>query len=462
MINDTSEATSVTVARPSSSETNQREPFIISRCQRSTEEPVNNNGDDETDETDEEEKLLTVYCRSGKLGAAYYTIQTGELFILDELPDRPPDFPMFTNLFRQVDPVRILLDGRTQSAFVNQVKKTVFDDGNGDGGKCKLVFLASKEYSFEACKRRIYSLSLPTEPTDCTDTERTLFLRTVVDFNQTQTVHALGALLRYLDLNWSNLNLDLQSKPQFLSLRRISLKDIVTIDEDTYRGLQIFSTISHPSNFKKGVQGSNKEGLSLFHLFSSSRKSTLKLINKNVTKDRGAPRLRSRHSVEVFKIVNESSTLSANKLLRSLAEVYSYKGMNLLQNSSHSKPNKLFWTRVLMQHPTTDLDTLKRRQDAVEFFMKPQNDTIVRNMCSSLRYIRNVNTLYNAVLICEMCENTGNSSEFLEQLGSFDNHKLYEMALYMNRIVDFDLSKTERKFTVKAGVDQELDMSESI
>ena len=33
------------------------------------------------------------------------------------------------------------------------------------------------------------------------------------------------------------------------------------------------------------------------------------------------------------------------------------------------------------------------------------------------------------------------------------------MALYMNRIIDFDLSKTEGKFTVKPGVDAELDMS---
>lgn len=34
------------------------------------------------------------------------------------------------------------------------------------------------------------------------------------------------------------------------------------------------------------------------------------------------------------------------------------------------------------------------------------------------------------------------------------------MAIYMNRIIDFDLSKSEGKFTVKAGVDPELDMSE--
>lgn len=76
---------------------------------------------------------------------------------------------------------------------------------------------------FEACKRRIHSLALPHEPADCSDEERVMFLRTVVDFAQTQTVHALGALLRYLDLNWSNLVMDLHGKPQFLSLTRISL-----------------------------------------------------------------------------------------------------------------------------------------------------------------------------------------------------------------------------------------------
>lgn len=34
-----------------------------------------------------------------------------------------------------------------------------------------------------------------------------------------------------------------------------------------------------------------------------------------------------------------------------------------------------------------------------------------------------------------------------------------QMALYMNRIIDFDLTKSEGKFTVKAGVDPDLDMS---
>nr|XP_037866807.1 mutS protein homolog 5-like [Bombyx mori] len=395
------------------------EHFIISTCRRNTNmtmTPNHNalkNPDESTEDTDAEEKLLVVYFRSGKIGAAYYVLQTGELFILEEIVDRPPEFQMFSNLFRQVEPFMILLDGKNQSSFVQLVKTIVFKNDANDLGRCKLVFLSAKEYNYEACKRRILNLSLPREPPHCTEEERTLFLRTVVDFSQTQTVHSLGALLRYLDLHWSSLNVGLHNNPQFLSLRTISLRDIVTIDDDTYRGLQIFSTISHPSNFKRGVQGSNREGLSLFHLFSRC-----------------------------------CSKVGQSKM------------------------------RVLMQHPSRDIAELRRRQEVVAYFLRSQNDPLMRNICSALRFIRNVNgilakvkalsakpyqwkslynTLYNAVLICEMCENAGKSSSFLEQLASCDNKKLYEMALYMNRIIDFDQSKTEGKFTVKSGVDPELD-----
>ncbi|XP_052748925.1 mutS protein homolog 5-like [Galleria mellonella] len=385
--------------------------FVITKCRRNENENVNQ---ETSDETEHEERLLSVYCRSGRLGAAHYTLQTGELFVLEEIVDRPPEFQMFLNLFRQVEPAKILLEGKSQSAFLQTVKTTVFDhDANGQGS-CKLILLSAREYSFEACKRRIYSLSLPNEPADCTEDERMLFIRTVVDFTHTQSVHALGALLRYLDLNWSTLSMELHSKPQFLSLRKISLADIVTIDEDTYRGLQVFSSVSHPSNFKKGVQGSNKEGLSLYHIFSKC-----------------------------------SSKVGQSRM------------------------------RVFLQHPTKDLSVLRRRQDVVAFFMRPQNETTMKNICSSLRFIKNINgiltkmkalsakpyqwkslynTLYNAVLICEICEGAGNTSEFLHQLATCDNNKLYEMALYMNRIIDFDLSKSEGKFTVKAGVDPDLDI----
>ena len=54
---------------------------------------------------------------------------------------------MFASLFRQVEPICILLDGKNQGAFVQTVRKTVFDSDANDEGRCKLVFLSAKEYS---------------------------------------------------------------------------------------------------------------------------------------------------------------------------------------------------------------------------------------------------------------------------------------------------------------------------
>ncbi|XP_013176092.1 PREDICTED: mutS protein homolog 5-like [Papilio xuthus] len=132
-----------------------------------------------------------------------------------------------------------------------------------------------------------------------------------------------------------------------------------------------------------------------------------------------------------------------------------------------------------MRHPSSELATLQRRLDVIEFFTRPENDSLMRNICSSLRYIRNVNgilakikalsakpyqwkalynTLYHAVLICEVCESAEESGGLLRDLATTDIQHLYEMALSMNRIIDFELSKTEGKFTVKAGVDPDLDI----
>ncbi|GBP09043.1 MutS protein homolog 5 [Eumeta japonica] len=221
------------------------------------------------DEPDHEEKVMAVYCKSGRLGAAYYNAYTSELHVLDELADRPPDYCMLDGLYRQVEPSYLLAENKRQSAFLSRLKAMLFA-GESDRAetRCKLILVSAKEYNYEACKRRIYSLSLCGEPPHCSEDERVLYLRTVTDFNATSSVHALGTLLRYLDLNWPNLGINSMEKPNYLHLKKISLASIMYMDEDTYRGLQIFSRSAHPSAFKRGTPGSSREGLSLYSLFN--------------------------------------------------------------------------------------------------------------------------------------------------------------------------------------------------
>lgn len=61
--------------------------------------------------------------------------------------------------------------------------------------------------------------------------------------------------------------------------------------------------------------------------------------------------------------------------------------MSLISQTSIMRSN---YYRVYLQHPTRDLPTLKRRQDVIAFFIRPQSDTIMKNICSSLRFVRNV------------------------------------------------------------------------
>lgn len=72
---------------------------------------------------------------------------TFQLHVLDEIVDRPPSHQMLHNLYRRVDPVKLLVDGKMQGTFVGNVKKMVFDGEGADGGRCKLVFMSNKEYS---------------------------------------------------------------------------------------------------------------------------------------------------------------------------------------------------------------------------------------------------------------------------------------------------------------------------
>ncbi|XP_013176141.1 PREDICTED: uncharacterized protein LOC106124221 [Papilio xuthus] len=127
--------------------------FVLTTCSRNKVEfpkqhTSTSNNEETTDESETEERLLVIYCRSGKLGAAYYTLQTGELFVLDEIVDRPPEHQILCSLFRQVRPALLLLDGKAPAGCVSVTKSLVFADSSADeDAHCKLQFISSKEYS---------------------------------------------------------------------------------------------------------------------------------------------------------------------------------------------------------------------------------------------------------------------------------------------------------------------------
>ncbi|XP_068086167.1 mutS protein homolog 5-like [Anabrus simplex] len=362
--------------------------------------------------------ILSVYWRKGKLGAAYYNMETNEITILNDTVDINPEFHMLTSLFRQVQPSKVVTSSKMADVFIAALK-TLVQEGDVSPGhdlaeQKKFILLPGREYCYELCKRRILSVRLPGEPEDSEEEEHVWYINTVVNLTAESMVLALGTLLNCLDKSFVYLNLEATQRVAPISaVHIISMRDMVMIDTETYEALQVFNQQSHPSNFKRGVPGSNKEGLSLFGLF------------------------------------NRCKTTVGCKYMR-----------------------------VILYHPTRDIAVLNSRLDVVQFCYNPKNDDVVKSLTDSLKSIKNINkvvtrltaarasvaewkslhkTIFHCVTLGEICSRVSSEAELFEKIASCVTEELYQVAHCIDNIVDFPESERQNKFVVKLGVDEELD-----
>ncbi|VVC94915.1 unnamed protein product [Leptidea sinapis] len=61
--------------------------------------------------------------------------------------DSGPEHQIFQSLYRQTEPVRVILDSKSQNTFIDVVKNAVFHNGEMTDARCKLFFVSSKDYS---------------------------------------------------------------------------------------------------------------------------------------------------------------------------------------------------------------------------------------------------------------------------------------------------------------------------
>lgn len=71
---------------------------------------------------------------------------------------------------------------------------------------------------FESCKNAVQNVTLASLPAQATTAEKDVYLHSLVNFEATLAVYALGALIKYLNYNWSHFE-----EKQFLHINQISL-----------------------------------------------------------------------------------------------------------------------------------------------------------------------------------------------------------------------------------------------
>ena len=170
-----------------------------------------------------------------RLGAAYYNVQTSELFVMDDVMD--DDSHSITKvLYKQCQPRYVISSAGVADVFLDTIKKLIVADSVTEQDpstsmssetsgpiRVSLKLMPKKEHSYENCYNRVQCLKLNCEPDGASNAERTTFLNSILNFSSRLMIHALGLLLKYVDVNWNNLTLDPSGQAEFLHVNYIAL-----------------------------------------------------------------------------------------------------------------------------------------------------------------------------------------------------------------------------------------------
>ncbi|XP_026667559.1 mutS protein homolog 5-like [Ceratina calcarata] len=356
-----------------------------------------------------------------KLGAAYYNVVTSELFVLEDTMDDAEHFDVVKALYRQCAPRHVVVNAGSSAAFLKVVKEIIIAeesksfDSRTSGITSTLHITGKKEYSFERCSHRVRCLRVEFEPKNVSNVERLTFLNTILDFKCCTMMHALGALLLFIDKHWNNIALDPAGKPSFLALNYVSLKDLVMVDEDSYKALNIVQARDHPSLFKFGKTITRTRGVSLYSLFNRYCQSR--------------------------------------------------PGMQFLWKTLH--------------HPMRNLAVLQQRLKVLDFFLNLDNHSVVENLSAYLRHVCRLNnaifaccsgpqakvsnwiklekTISNLICIADICGDHAGEIELFKRIADTLTTEIQHIKYFIEYLVDFAESRKEGNLVVKENVDAQLD-----
>uniref|UniRef100_A0A3Q3EPH6 MutS homolog 5 n=1 Tax=Labrus bergylta TaxID=56723 RepID=A0A3Q3EPH6_9LABR len=127
--------------------------------------------------------------------------------------------------------------------------------------------------------------------------------------------------------------------------------------------------------------------------------------------------------------------------------------------------------------PTQDLAVLHRRQEVIRFFTSPRNSDALSTLQSSLRNIGNIpllrkmslshtkvtdwqslyKTVYSVVCIRDTVRRLPQSIQLFRDISEGFSDDLQYIASLISRVVDFESSIAENRFTIKPNVDSAID-----
>lgn len=366
---------------------------------------------EEQEEQEGSETHMSVLWYAGQLAITYYDTEDCSVYFMPEIPDNE-DLKLLQKVIGELKPQCIVTSAKQDQNIAKFLTNLTATAGDKDIGKPEIVLFPNIDFGLEVSKQRILSRQFPFIPSHMTATEKVLYLSSVIPFESPLMIRALGGLLKFLDRRRVGVELEDSSVAvPILAFKKFVLSDTVNIDQDTYCVLQIFKSDIHPSVYK--LSSGIKEGFSL------------------------------------YGILNRCRCKWGEKLLR------------------------LWLTR-----PTRNLTELNKRLDVIDFFLLAQNHETVLTLQNCLKNIKNVplilkrmtlsntkvtdwqalyKTAYNAVCLRDTCRSLPNNVELFQTISRVFTDDLHYIANLISKVVDFEGSLSENRFTVRANVDVTID-----
>ncbi|XP_056636028.1 mutS protein homolog 5-like [Diorhabda sublineata] len=236
--------------------------------------------------------ILCIIYKVGKLGAAYYNFKDKQLYVYEELLEQGPQYLTIDGLMREIKPKFIVTVGGRSEEFVKAIIDIINygcsfqNTTTSDSVKSipeNLFLVSLQEYTYEICKAIISQLNLAAIKDELAETKRELYINSLINFDNKLPLQAIGTLVKFLEKNWSFFGILDKNDLIYIHINQVCRKDRVLIDNSTFKALQIFSKRGHEAGFKRGLNSSDREGLSVFKLFSLNCKSKIGLMTlKNI------------------------------------------------------------------------------------------------------------------------------------------------------------------------------------
>ncbi|XP_031748203.1 mutS protein homolog 5 isoform X1 [Xenopus tropicalis] len=223
---------------------------------------------EEEEELEESEIYLSVLWHAGVLAVVYYNSSNCSVHFMPDAPETE-EFRMLKRIIADLQPKCILTSAKQDQPFSDFLQSTnsCHNEESNGSSRPEIIVFPHVDFGLQICKRRILSWNFPTLPSNFTESEKILYLSSIIPFDCPKMICTLGGLLKFLERRRIGVQLeDCSVGVPILSLKKYVLSDIVDMDQDTYSVLQIFKSEVHPSVYK--LTSGVKEGLSLYGLLN--------------------------------------------------------------------------------------------------------------------------------------------------------------------------------------------------